>query len=141
MSAWFGGPTPAYNNPPIKPQYYEPSRFVISDLTYGETTTVTTSEDHNYVVGQLIRLLIPFQYGAQQLTNKQGKVISIPSSTQVIVDISSLDTDSFISNPSLAYSEPQIIAIGDYNSGAINSSGRVSNITYIEGSFINISPQ
>ena len=45
------GPTPAYNNPPIEPQFYQPSRFVISAISNGNPTTVTTSEENNYVVG------------------------------------------------------------------------------------------
>jgi hypothetical protein len=208
-------PIPAYQNLPIHADFYQPSRFVITDITRGNTTTITTSVAHNYVIGQNIRLIIPVDYGSFQLNETQGYVISIPSTTQVIVMIDSTNVDAFITNPYVstitnstqadpvvlttnnvfltgayiritdvggmtelnentyqilaanpisltinadgavfsAYTgggtatltnhqntQPQILAIGDCNGGQINSSGRSQNITYVEGSFINVSP-
>lgn len=211
------GPTPPYSNPPIEPQFYKPSRFVIDDITLGQTTLVQTTEDLNYVVGQQVRLLIPERNGAIQLNGAQGYVLSVPAPNQVILSIDSSGYDPFIDttlvqesivfiirfNPTFIgcsnnfsvgdlvlienctgltelngniYSvifqnassirigvdsssfppytgggtvtliekgrqEPQIIAIGDINSGIISSTGNVGVSTYIPGSFINISPQ
>lgn len=213
--ATISGPIALYANVPIHAEYYQPSRFVISAISLGSTTTITTSTDHNYVVGQYVRLLIPVLYGAQQLNKISALVISIPSSTQVVLDIDSLSANSFIANPLTAIitgatqanpcvltannsflrgnlvsmanvggmtqlngptfnitavspttitlninsidftaytsggtvslitsdkTSPQIIAIGDGNSGQINSSGSMLVTTYVPGSFINISP-
>lgn len=132
-------PIPAYSNVPIQAQFYQPSRFVISAITLGLTTTVTTTVDHNYVIGQLVRLIIPPSFGTRQLNEQQGYVIFIPAANQVTLDIYSVGMDAFIS--SSATTTAQILAIGDINQGAVNSSGRRNNITFIEGSFINISPQ
>jgi hypothetical protein len=134
------GPIAPENNPPINPQYYQPSVFNISALSYGVMTTVTTAVDHNYVVGQQVRLLIPSPYGAQQLNEQEGTVISIPASDQVVVNINSIGTNPFISVPFYGPTPPQITAIGDINSGQINSNGATNTITYVSGSFINISP-
>ena len=79
-------PIPPYSNPPIQPQFYQPGRFVISNITLGQTTTVTVlptsfntvSTPLNYVVGQLVRLLIPNGYGCTQLNNIPAYVLSIP---------------------------------------------------------------
>lgn len=134
------GPQPPYNNPPIEPEDYQPSRFVISNVALGITTTVTTTEDHNYVIGQLVRLIIPKYFGCRQLNERSGIVISIPSSTQVELSIDSLqNVDSFVSSSSTA-TLPQILAIGDVNSGIISLTGRSIPSTNIPGSFINISP-
>lgn len=136
-------PIPAYSNPPIEPQFYQPSRYVITAISMGSTTTVTTSVANNYVVGQVVRLLIPQLYGASQITGQQGYVISLPSSTQVEVSINSTNYNAFISSPTPSKTDldvPQIIAIGDINSGIVNSSGRNPTGTFIPGSFINISP-
>ncbi len=208
-------PIPAYQNLPIRADYYQPSRFVITAITRGNTTTITTSVAHNYVIGQNVRLIIPKDYGSFQLNETQGYVISIPSTTQVVVMIDSTNSDAFIPSPYVstitnaiqtnpvvlttnnnfliggyvritgvggmtelndnsyqivagnstsisigvngagftAYTsggtvtltnhqntQPQILAIGNNNSGQINSSGRSQNITYIPGSFINVSP-
>jgi hypothetical protein len=138
--SFFSGPTPPYNNPPIQPQFYEPSMFFIADVTLGQTTIVETEEDHNYVIGQLVRLLIPPSFGCIQLNEVTGFVISIPSSVEVEVDIdSSLNVDPFVS--SMAATQPQIVAVGDGNSGIISSTGMIIPFTNIPGSFINISPQ
>lgn len=132
-------PIPPYANVPIHAEYYQPSRFVISGITLGQTTTVTTSEDHNYVIGQEIRLLIPSSFGCIQLNNKTGFVISIPATDSVEIDIYSLGGNSFISATATIQS-PQIIAIGDINVGDINANGRTNQATDVPGSFINISP-
>jgi Ubiquitin-activating enzyme E1 FCCH domain len=208
-------PIPLYQNVPIHPEFYQPRRFVISDLAFGETTTVTTLLDHDYVLGQNIRLLIPAIYGSYELNYKQGIVISIPTTNQVVVNIYSAGTTTFIPSPytsiitnitqainavvttnnpfhvgnhvifsavagmteinamvgnivarsptsltvdidssgfspyvsggllslyNIPQNQAQIIALGDVNTGPINSHGRVDQITYIPGSFINISP-
>lgn len=136
------GPIPLFSNPPIEPQYFAPWRFVISAITLGVTTTVTmivpSLTELNYAVGQQIRLIIPPTFGCRELNNQTGYIISIPSSTQVVVDINSTNANAYIA--SSATTPAQILAIGDVNSGPINSNGRSNVSTKIAGSFINISP-
>ena len=143
------GPIALYSNVAIKPQYYQPSQFVISDISYGITTTVTMENGTNdvapnYVVGQLVRLVIPQKYGAVQLNGKSGYILSIPSVDSVEIAINSIGTDIFIANPTFSIGQnqtpPQIVAIGDIANGQINDSARVNQGTFIPGSFINISP-
>lgn len=135
----YPGPVAPYNNVPIEPTWYQPRRFVISAVALGQTTTITTTTDMDYVVGQLVRLLIPKPYGCTQLNNTESYVISIPSSTQVVLQLdSSRNVNAFTSATYIE--QPQILAIGDVNTGAINASGPSSITTYIPGSFINISP-
>lgn len=136
----FPGPTPAETNPTIQPQDYAPSLFEITDISLGRQTTVTTAEAHNYVVGQLVRFLIPLTYGTFQLNEQTGYVISIPSDTQVVVDIdTSLNYDAFVANPSYGPTPPTINAVGDINTGIISSTGSNLSTTNIPGSYINIS--
>lgn len=141
MGQYLGPPHPLFNNVAINTANFKPKRFVINDITLGATTIVTTSVAHDYVVGQNIRLLVPLLYGTYQLDQRKGNVISIPSTTQVEVNINSLLFDSFNTGIATSDNDSQIIAIGDYNSGQINTSGRINQTTSIEGSFINISPQ
>ena len=131
-------PTPLYSNVPINAQYYQPSRFVISNITRGGTTTVTTTVGHNYVIGQQVRFIIPPSFGIIQLNKITGFVIGIPATNQVVVDIDSHLMDAYIA--SSATTVAQMLAVGDINSGVTNSSGDSSTGTYIQGSFINISP-
>ena len=132
-------PIPPYSNVPIESQNYNPSRFFISAISLGTSTTVTTTEDVNYVIGQLVRLIIPPTFGCRQLNESSGYVTSIPAPNQVIVSInSSQNVDAFVS--SSATTQPQIIPVGDVNTGATNASGRSNTGTFIPGSFINVSP-
>ena len=133
------GPIPPYNNPPIESQYFQPSQFFISNISLGINTTITTTANMNYVIGQSVRLLIPPLSGCRQLNEITGNVIAIPASNQVVLNIdSSMNVDAF--KTSTSPQQPQIIAIGDVNTGAINANGPSNTQTFINGSFINISP-
>lgn len=133
------GPIAPYNNLPIEPQYYQPQFFFISNISLGQTTTVTTTVNHDYVIGQECRLLIPQGSGCRQLNEITGFVTTIPAANQVTLNInSSMNVDPF--TPSTFTIKPQIVAMGDVNTGAINASGRSPTSTIIPGSFINISP-
>lgn len=132
------GPVPPYANVDIHPEYYQPKRFVIEDIDLGQTTLVTTTIDHDYVIGQEVRLIIPPSFGCRQLNEQVGLVLTIPADDQVELDInSSVNVDPYIA--SSATTKAQILAIGDINTGNISSTGRINVPTYIPGSFINIS--
>jgi hypothetical protein len=132
------GPVPPYSNVNINAQFYEPSAFFISAIALGITTTVTTTVNHNYLVGQEVRLIIPPTFGSRQLNERSGFVLSIPAANQVVLSInSSMNVDAF--QTSSAKTQPQILAIGDVNLGVTNVNGRSSTGTFIPGSFINIS--
>lgn len=132
-------PIPVYQNLPIHAEYYTPSQFFISAIILGIITTIQTTENLNYSIGQEIRLIIPSEFGSRQLNGLTGIVLAIPASNQVNVSIdSSQNVDAFIL--SSAPTQAQILAIGDVNNGQASSAG--PNIpTFIPGSFINISPQ
>jgi hypothetical protein len=133
------GPIAPESNPPINPNNFKPSLFFISALTLGTfTTTVTTTMPLNYVINQQIRLLIPSKNGSLELNGQTGYVLSIPAANQVIVSIPSSYATAFVT--STARQQPQIIAIGDNSTGAINLTNK-QNLTFIPGAFINISPQ
>jgi hypothetical protein len=134
-------PVPLYQNVAIEAQFYQPSRFVIASITLGPTTLIQTTVNHNYVIGQEIRLLIPANFGCYQLNDISGFVLSIPNPNQVIVNINSTVNVSPFISATVTTASPQILAIGDVNIGQTNSQGRINNITFIPGSFIDISPQ
>lgn len=143
-------PIPAYQNMPIEPQFYKPSQFVITGLVLGQTTIVTMANgtndvSPNYVMGQQVRLIIPPKYGSRSLSGRTGYVLSIPTTNSVEVSINSVDADPFIPSPTFlpfqSQTPAQIVAIGDINSGVVNSSGNRATSTLIPGSFQNISPQ
>jgi len=137
MNTVISFPVPPYQNLPIHAEFYMPSRFVIVGITLGVQTVITTASNHNYVIGQLVRLLIPSSFGTYQLNGKSAYVISIPSPNQVLLDIDSNAMSPFTASTNTTL--PQIIAIGDANEGAINRFGRDLQSTFIPGAFTNIS--
>lgn len=133
-------PIPPNQNEPIKAEYYQPSRFVISGITRGKETIITTTEDMNYVIGQQVRIILPSIYKCYQINQQTGYVLSIPTSKSVTIDIDSSSYDPFV-NTAYSVEKPQIVAIGTLRNGSLNSEGRINNINYTPGAFINISPQ
>lgn len=132
-------PIPPYSNVPINAEYYAPSQYFISGVTLGIYTTVTTTENVNYTIGQLVRLIIPPTFGCRQLNESQGYVLSIPNPNQVVLSInSSVNVDAFKTSSSTT--QPQILPVGDVNTGVTNASGRSNTGTAVPGSFVNVSP-
>ncbi len=143
------GPVAPENNPPIMPEYYQPSQFNIAAIALGPTTTITTVVPHDYVIGQIVRLVIPQYYGSFAINETQGNVISIPSPTEVVININSTNANPFIPTPVYQSTPAQIMAIGDINNGTINSvvltqplgtRGLPQTGVFIPGSFIDVSP-
>jgi hypothetical protein len=137
MSSPFPGPIPPYNNLPPNPEFYLPRFFYITNVVLGSTTTITTAKDMNYVIGNLIRLIIPNGFGCSALSGHTGYVLSIPAPNQVVVGIYSNGVTPFV-NPGFN-TQPTIVPVGNINTGAINF-GRNDNKTFIPGSFRNVSP-
>lgn len=137
-------PIPAFQNLPIQPQFYRPRNFVISAIALGVLTTVTTTTNLDYVIGQLVRLIIPPRYGSRGLNERVGYVVVVSAPNEVIIDLDSNGVDPFIPTPVLfpndSKTKPQILPVGDINNGFINNTGRKNQGTFIPGSFINISP-
>lgn len=131
-------PIPPYSNVPIEPQFYKPNVFQISAISLGLTTIVTTSINNNYVIGQIVRMIIPPNFGTRQLNGQTGYVIDIPAPNQVELNISSQGFDAFITVAT--GSQAQILAIGDINNGFTDNNGLNATPPSIPGAFINISP-
>ncbi len=92
-------PTPPHQNEVIRSDFYAPTIFDITAIALGVTTTITTSAAHDYVIGQEVRLIIPPQFGTRKLNGRAAFVISIPSTTQVEVNIDSQLFDAFVPTP------------------------------------------
>lgn len=140
-------PIPAYQNLPIQPQFYSPRAYVIANIFLAQQTIISTIMPNAFVVGQLIRLIVPAVCGSYQLNEITSYILVILSDTDFILELdTSQNVDPFVpfipTTPNLtAYTYPQVLAIGDINSGVTNSGGQTNIGTFIPGSFINISPE
>ena len=136
------GPVPFETNPEVNAQYYQPSNFIISNITSSKpNAVVTTTDDHNYVVGQLIRFHIPIGWGIRQLNEQLAYVSVINSDTSFTAQIDISKYDSFVTPPH-SFQSPQVSAIGDENFGWSFDGSSFSPMNELAppGAFINISP-
>lgn len=115
----------------LYPYLYFPGTSVISAITTGTTTTISTANAHNFRVGQEVAFRIPSQWGTVQLNSLPnvpipgspiyGFVIAVTNYNTVVVNIDSSAYTAFNSNQSVAstpgLSFPQIVAVGDVNTG------------------------
>lgn len=117
----------------LYPYLYFPGQTFISAITTGSTTTIDTTSAHNFVVGQEVAFRIPSQWGTTQLNSLPntltpgspvyGYVISVTDYNTVVVNIDSSAYTAFNSNQTVAsvpgLSYPQIVAVGDVNTGGV----------------------
>lgn len=136
-TALSGSPTGAFVRQVLNPWIYLPGQNFISAITTGTTTTVTTTNNHNFVVGQEIAFRIPSAWGTSQLnslpnTSIPGSpvyyyVTSITSNTVFVCNAVSTGFTAFNSNQTVAsvpgLQLPQVVAVGDVNSGGTAYSG------------------
>lgn len=59
---------------------FVPKRREISDVTNAKEPTVTTTEDHGYDVGQLVRLHVSDRYG-MTINGQEATVLTVPTDT------------------------------------------------------------
>jgi hypothetical protein len=101
---------------------YYPVARLITDITNAQEAVVTFSEDHGYLVGQVLGFRVGTDWGMYQINQLHGQVTSIPSTTQVVVDIDSSTWDSFVTPASTSQANPMAVPT---SSGFIQESGIV----------------
>lgn len=74
---------------------YVPKRREISGVTNALQAEVTTTEDHGYAVGQLVRLHVDKRYG-MELDTVKGQVLTVPSTTTFTVDVDTTQLDTYV---------------------------------------------
>lgn len=136
-TALSGSPTGAFVKKVLYPFLYAPGVSFIEAITTGTTTTVVTTAPHNMVVGQEVAFRISQPWGTVQLNSLPnstipgspiyGYVQSVTNATTVVVNINSTGYTAFTTNVTVAgnpgRTPPQMIAVGDVNSGGVAYSG------------------
>lgn len=132
-----GGPTV---KKVLYPYLYAPGVSIISAITTGTTTTIDTTDAHNFVVGQEVAIRMPQIQGVSPLawgdsrynslpnsltpgSPQYGYVIAVTDYNTVVVNINSTGYTAYNSNIPVAnvsgLSYPQILAVGDVNTGGV----------------------
>ncbi len=120
----------------LYPYLYFPGVATISGITLGNTTTIDTTDAHNFVVGQEVAFRIPPAWGTVELNSlpnnltpgapAYGYVIAVTDYNTVVVNINSSNYTAFNVNQTVAsvpgLSYPEIVAVGDVNTGGVQIS-------------------
>jgi hypothetical protein len=127
----------------LYPYLYAPGVNIITAITTGSTTTIDTTSAHNFVVGQEVAIRMPQVQGVSptawgdsrynSLPNsltpgspQYGYVIAVTDYNTVVVNINSTGYTAYNSNIPVAnvsgLSYPQIVAVGDVNTGGVQIS-------------------
>jgi len=147
-SGFAAAATAGYVKKLLYPDLYIPQACVITAVTKASSAVITTSTNHNFVVGQEVGFTVPSQWGMTQLDSavylqtsngipQQAYVTAVTANT-VTVNINSTGFTTFAYPTSavaaLGVTPAQIYAIGDQNTGwQLNSSGQVPYLGVTNG--------
>ena len=135
-TALSASPTGAFVKRVLYPDLYLPSDDFITSLSLsGSTLTVTTTTNHNFVVGQQVAFRIPSSWGSIELNSLPDTAIpgspiyfyvtSVTSNVAFTVtsgSITAFNTNQTVASvPGLSY--PQVLSVGDISSGGTVYSG------------------
>lgn len=110
-------------NSTLLPVWY-PAKRTIANISNEANAVVTTTVDHNYVVGQQVRINVPFINGAQAtMTQINGQVATITAVTASTFTIN-IDTTGYTAFawPSYLYfpaTFPEVIPMGENTAAAL----------------------
>lgn len=102
----------AFQNPT-----YQPAMRLIVYISNGFPASVTTSFNHNYETGDIVRLFIPLGWGMPQADQLIG-TITVTGDTTFDIDIDTYNFDIFAIPPNPSpnvISVAQVIPVGEIN--------------------------
>jgi len=96
---------------------FQPAMWIISAITNDNPAQVTTTADHGYVSGEIVRLVIPSNFGMIQANQLYGE-ITVTGNTTFTIDIDTTNFDAFAApSPTPdAYTCAQVIPMGEISS-------------------------
>lgn len=75
---------------------FAPAMRLITGITNASQCTITTSFDHGYQTGLIVRILIPDEFGMRQLNKQTGQIVDVPTDDTFVLAINTVSYDTFI---------------------------------------------
>jgi hypothetical protein len=96
---------------------FQPAKRIISAITNDFNASVTTTTDHDYIDGEIVRIYVPEGFGMEQINQQIGE-ITVTSSTTFTINIDTSKMDPFSIPADFPYSKQcaQVVPIGEINS-------------------------
>lgn len=97
---------------------YQPAMRIISTITQANPAVITTTFDHDYLTGEIVRLYIPRGWGMRQANGLKGTVTVTGDDTfEVDIDTTDFDAYVFIADPTAIpghyYTPGHVVPIGE----------------------------
>lgn len=89
---------------------FYPSKNQITAITQAETAVLSLSDTNDLTLGQVVRVLVPSEYGMHQINKQEGSIVAV-SSSSITLNINSSQYDPF-SAPVSPLTPALIIPIG-----------------------------
>jgi len=106
MPVWYANPDPTF----------QPAMRLIDDITNAKEAVVTTSFDHDYSTGMIVRIYVPDKYGMSQIDGQDAPITVLTSDT-FSIEIDTTDYDSFSApvTPPYCHKTSLCVPIGNVN--------------------------
>ena len=100
---------------------YQPSMRIIASITNAPLAMVTTTFNHQYLTGTIIRLIIPLGFGMVQANQLFGEIV-VTGTTTFAIGIDTTNFDPFMTPSTFPENTqyPQCVPIGE-NSGTLKA--------------------
>lgn len=98
----------------ITPSVWVPPFCWVTAITNAFQSTITTSFDHNYVVGQIVLLSVPKAFGMKEADRQQATILAVPATNQMTVSLNTSTFTPFAFPPASAvpFTFAQVSSIG-----------------------------
>lgn len=96
---------------PVQYPMFQPAMREIMAIANGNPTIITTTFNHNYLTGLIVRIDLPLNYGMMQINGQQGMLTRI-NATQFSLPIDSTSYDVFVI-PLVVLQGAQVVPIGE----------------------------
>lgn len=96
---------------PFTRPVFQPAMRVISSITQSNPAVVTTTIDHLYITGTIVRIDLPITSGMQQLNQQFGPIL-VTGTTTFTIPIDTTLYDTFIYSASSSQ-QAQSVPIGE----------------------------
>jgi len=94
-AAGFAAPATAgsFRIVPFNPRYYPPNRYITS-ISRAASAVITLSVQHNFTVGQEVRIICPSAFGMTQINNLLGVITAVGTAAQNTITVN-IDSSGF----------------------------------------------
>ncbi len=96
---------------------FQPAMRVIASITNARPLVVTTTFDHDYITGEIVRLKVPNGFGMRQANNFKG-AITVTGADTFTMDLDSTNFDAYAipaEQPGHFFTQGQVVPVGEVN--------------------------